>query len=189
MATEPDYKSLEVDELLLNAQLRTELEPYFDESVSLVDMGRLTTQSENEFLQSMLAWEKAPVLPICRWFEPELILPNPECMSDEEISEILVETIDQLYRERIVLEFTNHLADRELYCLIIRDILPSPEKKIDLPRNYLHWHCIDSTDNEDTWLRYYASRRDRELWEETTGEVAPERQEPPYPRVMPRRPH
>ena len=189
MATEPDYKSIEVDQLLLNAQLRTELEPYFDESVSLVDTNRLTTQSENEFLASMLAWEKAPVLAICRWFEPQLILPTPDSMSDEELSDILVETIDKLYQERIVLDFTNHLSDRELYCLIIRDILPSSEKKVDLPKNYLHWHCIDSADDQETWLRYYASNRDRENWQEQTGRHLPSKEEPPFPRVMPRRPY
>lgn len=189
MTTEPDYKSMEVDQLLLNAQLRTELEPYLDESVSLVDTNRLTTQSENEFLASMLAWEKAPVLPICQWFEPELVLPPPDSMSDDELSQLLVETIDRMYQKRIVLEFTNHLSDRELYCLIIRDILPSCEKKVDLPRNYLHWHCIDSTDDEETWLRFYASPADRQLWEEQTGQVAPPREEPPFPRVMPRRPY
>ena len=189
MATQPDYKAIEVDQLLLTAQLRTELEPFFDESVSLLDTSRLTTQTENEFLESMLAWEKAPVLPIGKWFEPELTLPPPEIMTNDEISELLVETIDQLYQQRIVLEFTNHLSDRDLYCLIIRDILPSAEKKIDLPRNYLHWHCIDSTDDESTWLRFYADKRDRQLWEETTGEIAPPREDAPFQRVMPRRPH
>lgn len=189
MTTEPDYKSMEVDQLLLNAQLRTELEPYFDESVSLVDTNRLTTQSENEFLASMLAWEKAPVLPICHWFEPQLTLPSPDSLSDEEISTILVDTIDRLYHQRIVLDFTNHLSDRELYCLIIRDILPSCEKKIDLPRNYLHWHCLDVADEEETWLKFYASSMDRDLWQEQTGKELPPREEPPYPRVMPRRPY
>ena len=188
MATEPNYKSIEVDQLLLNAQLKTELEPYLDESVSLVDTNQLTTQSENEFLASMLAWEKAPVLPICKWFEPELVLPSPDMMSDDELSDILFDTIDQLYGKQIVLDFTNHLSDRELYCLIIRDILPSAEKKIDLPKNYLHWHCLDSADDEETWLRFYASNRDRENWQERTGRPLPPREEPPFPRIMPRRP-
>ncbi|MEC9091254.1 MAG: hypothetical protein VX438_01015 [Planctomycetota bacterium] len=189
MATEPNYKSIEVDQLLLNAQLRTELEPYLDESVSLVDTNQLTTQSENEFLASMLAWEKAPVLPICKWFDPVLVLPPPDSMSGEELSEILVETIDRLYQEKIVLDFTSHLSDHDLYCLIIRDILPASEKKVDLPKNYLHWHCIDSADDQETWLRYYASNRDRESWQEQTGQTLPSKEEPPFPRIMPRRPY
>ena len=49
--------SEEVDHLLLNARLRDELEPFLDESVSLVDVRRMSTPKENEFLASMLAWE------------------------------------------------------------------------------------------------------------------------------------
>ena len=47
----------------------------------------------------------------------------------------------KLFQKRIVLDFTDHLNDRELYCLIFRDILPAREKKLDGPSNYLHWDC------------------------------------------------
>ena len=40
----------EVDQLLLNARLRDELEPYLDESVDLVNVRRMSTLMENEFL-------------------------------------------------------------------------------------------------------------------------------------------
>jgi len=66
----------EVDQLLLNAQLRDELEPYLDEAVDLVAVRHLPLSQENDFLQSMLAWERAPALPISRWFAPELLLPR-----------------------------------------------------------------------------------------------------------------
>src|SRR5215207_5427877 len=66
------HHSAEVDELLLNARLRDELEPFLDESVHILDCRRLPTHAENEFLSQMLAWERAPVLPIGKWFEPEL---------------------------------------------------------------------------------------------------------------------
>ncbi len=67
----------EVEHLLRNAELRDELEPYFDESIRSVNVEELPTPVENEFLASMLAWERAPVLPIAQWFEPELQLPHP----------------------------------------------------------------------------------------------------------------
>ena len=54
----------EVEELLRNAQLRDELEPFYDESISRVNVRHLSLSVENEFLASMLAWERAPVLPI-----------------------------------------------------------------------------------------------------------------------------
>ena len=179
--------SEEVDQLLLNARLRDELEPFIDESVDLLDVRRMPTERENEFLASMLAWERAPVLPISQWFVPELVLPRPESLSDKRLHKVLWETIERLYEKRIVLEFTDHLSDRQLYCLLLRDILPSCEKKIDLPKNYLHWHCLDDSDDPETWLKYYASVEERHFWAEETGQPLPEPESPPYPRKMPRR--
>ena len=177
----------EVDQLLLNARLRDEIEPYLDESVRRVDVRRMTTAVENEFLASMLEWERAPALPIGHWFEPELKLPAPELLADDELHEILWQTIEKLYRKRIVLEFTDHLSDRELYCVVCRDILPSQEKKIELSKAYLRWQCLDVTDYPEIWLRYYASRAEREGWAAETGDPLPPSESPPYPRKMPRR--
>lgn len=178
----------DVDQLLLNARLRDELEPYLDESVDLVDVRQMTTVSENEFLASMLAWERAPILPISQWFTPELKLPTPESMDDDRLQEVLWKTIQRLYDKRIVLEFTDHLSDRELYCLICRDILPSPEKKVDLPKNYLHWHCLDDSGEPETWLRFYATEEERQTWADESGEDLPLAEIPAFPRKMPRRP-
>jgi hypothetical protein len=185
-----EFKSSQADDveaLLLNAQLRDELEPFLDESVDLLNVKRMSTPLENEFLASMLAWERAPVLPISQWFDPELRLPSPDSLSDEQLHELLWMTIQKLYDQRIVLDFTDHLSDRELYCLLVRDILRSPEKKIDLPKNYLHWHCLDGDAEPETWLRYYASEVERRQWWDRHGEVPPPAEIPPYPRVMPRR--
>lgn len=184
----PHSQSEEVDQLLLNARLRDELEPFLDESVHILDCRRLPTSAENEFLEQMLAWERAPVLPISRWFEPELKPPSPDKLSAGELHDLLWRTIEQLYSQRIVLDFTEHLSDRQLYCLILRDILPSPEKKLDLPRNYLHWHFLDVDAQPEVWLTYYASDDERETWAEETGQQLPAKATPPYPRRMPRRP-
>jgi hypothetical protein len=178
----------EVEHLLRNAQLRDELEPYFDESIGRVNVEELPTPVENEFLASMLAWERAPVLPIGQWFEPELKLPHPEQLTEAQLHEQLWGAIDKLYEKRIVLEFTDHLSDRELYCLIYRDILPSPEKKIDSTTNYLHWDCADLGGDSEIWLRYYASPEERRTWLVDFGEPLPPSQTPPHPRKLPRRP-
>lgn len=178
----------EVDQLLLNARLRDELEPYLDESMHVLDCRQLPTQQENEFLASMLAWEKAPVLPISQWFEPELQLPLPEKLDDQELHTLLWNTIEQLYERRITLEFTDHLSDRQLYCLICRDILPSNEKKMEISRNYLQWHCLDFDQDAETWLQYYASNEDRRAWAVETGGQLPPAMQPPFPRKMPSRP-
>ena len=128
------------------------------------------------------------MLPIAQWFQPALVLPHPDRLSDVELSKLLTETIAKLYSQRIVLDFTDHLSDRQLYCLILRDILPSPEKKLDLPRNYLHWHFLDDEAQPEIWLMYYASDEEREAWGEESGQALPPKKKPPYPRRMPRRP-
>jgi hypothetical protein len=177
----------EVEQLLLNARLRDELEPFLDESVEVVNTRVMPTDQENEYLASMLEWERAPVLPICCWFQPKLVLPAPETLSGQQLHDLLWDTIEKLYDQRIVLDFTDHLTDRQLYCLICRDILPSSEKKIDRSRTFLHWQCIDAADDPEVWLRYYATQDERQTWQEETGGVLPPSQPPPYPRRMPRR--
>lgn len=179
--------SEEVDHLLRNAQLRDELEPFFDESLVRLNVQDLPTPKENEYLESMLAWERAPVIPIASWFEPELRLPHPDELDDAALHDVLWDTIQKLFDRRIVLDFTDHLSDRQLYCLIYRDILPSPEKKIDAGQHYLHWDCAGASNDPEIWLRYYATEEDREHWAES-GEPLPPVEPPPFPRELPRRP-
>jgi len=178
----------EVEQLLRNAELRDELERYFDESISRVNVQHWTLAAENDFLASMLAWEQAPILPIYRWFEPELRLPRPESLSDENLHQILAEVIRKLFVKRIVLDFTDHLSDRELYRLIFRDILPAREKKLDYPSNYLHWDCTGAGGDSEVWLRYYASEEERQEWTENYHHPLPPHEPLPHPRNLPREP-
>lgn len=188
MARKEQSPSEEVELLLINAQLRDELEPLYDESIGRVNAEFMSTQCENEFLASMLEWERAPMLPISQWFTPELVLPHPDMISENQLHEKMWNTVHSLYEKRIVLDFTDHLTDRELYCLIYRDILSSHEKKIDRPENFLHWDCANVGGNPDAWLRYYASEEDRQNWfTETNGQLPP-REEPPFRRRLPRTP-
>ena len=78
----------EVDLMLANARLRDELEPYRDESID-TSINRMPLLAENEYLQSMLAWERAPALPIASWFSPVLEVPPPDSLDDEELNEVL----------------------------------------------------------------------------------------------------
>ncbi|NLS94636.1 MAG: hypothetical protein GXX96_20980 [Planctomycetaceae bacterium] len=178
----------EVDELLRNAQLRDELEPYYDESISRVNVQQLSLAVENDFLASMLAWERAPVLPIYRWFDPELRPPRPSVLTDEDLHEILWDVIHKLHEQRIVLDFTDHLSDRELYCVIYRDILPAREKKIELSTNYLHWDCSHAGGDPDVWLQYYATEEERENWADSYRQPLPVKRNPQYLRDLPRDP-
>ena len=175
----------EVEELLLNAELRTELEFYFEESVSLIHSNNHSLRFENEFLASLLEWETAPILPIYRWFEPYLQLSPPDDLCPEELHTTLHEVIDRLYDKKIVLDFTEHLSDLELYCLIYQEILPSREKKLEHRCGYIHWDCSHTGNDPTLWLVYYATDDDRELWTDMTLQPLPPKMIPPYPRDLP----
>jgi hypothetical protein len=174
----------QIDLLLRNAQLRDELEPYVDETLDIVRSHAMTLAEENEFLESILAWERAPAMPISHWFEPHLTLPTPENLDDDVLRELLYDTIDRLFSRRVVLQYTEHLSDRQLYALIYRDILPSWEKKIDLPGHRLAWRCVDESDS-DTWLRYYATESERLQWLEHNEGPLPDAEQLPHPRTLP----
>ena len=175
----------EVDQLMLNARLRDEMEPFLDEAIDLVDICRMTTSTENEYLSSMLEWERAPVLPIGKWFTPELKLPHPADLDDSQIRQLLWETIHRLDEQRIAVAYADHLSDRQIYCVLYRDILPAAEKKLERRSGYVYWFCLDPEDEPETWLRYYASEPQRQRWAWETGQLPPAREPLPYPRVMP----
>jgi hypothetical protein len=160
----------------------------FDESIGSVDVARMSTRTENDFLESMLAWERAPMVPVAEWFDPPLALPEPDTLDAEGLRRLLLSTVDKLYAKKIVLEFTDHLSDRELYTLISRDILAAYEKKLDHRASYLHWDCADTSGEPEKWLRYYATIEERDVWQDETGGDLPPMCDPPFPRELPREP-
>ena len=176
----------EIECLIRNGELRTAIEPYIDEAVWEIDFRHLPTEAENRFLESMLAWELAPLAPVARWFDPPLAM-QPACtLDDDQVRERLLDMIERLHSKRIMLDFTDHLSDRELYSLIRRDILPATLKLVDLPDNFVHWDCSASDDCDPTvWLTFYASDEEREDWRLEEGREPPSRQVPPHPRALP----
>ena len=174
-----------IDLLMQNARLRDEIEPYMDESVYLVDLDRMTVDNENQFLNSLLTWERAPVLPISKWFEPELVLPHQSELDDSQLRNQLHQAIGRLYERNILLEYTQHLSDRQLYCMIVRDILPAQEKKVLLNDTYLRWQCIHIVEDEESWLRYYATDQERNVWHFETGLKLPPKEKTPFSRSLP----
>ena len=187
MSAAYDRQGPEVDDLLRNAQLRDELEPYMDESILSLDTSTLSLAEENEYLESMLRWERAPALPISQWFEPELTLPHPSLLDDAQLHDLLWDVIQRLYDKRILLLHTDHLSDRQLYQVIYRDILPACEKKLDSEKQCVRWDCVDPVTDADTWLAYYASDDDRAHWADSNEDEPPPRQLPAFPRTLPDR--
>lgn len=177
----------EVDLMIDNARLRDELEPYRDDSIDDPTTRRMPLRQENEYLASILAWERAPALPIRDWFTPPLNIPSPDSLDDAALEAALKDALAQLHSQNIVLSHTDHLDDRELYRVIFRDILPCCEKKLATAENQLEWRCVE--DNE-VWLSYYASaverRRFQEEYQVDLPEVRPLRRHRQTPGIRPR---
>lgn len=171
----------EVELMLANARLRDELEPYRDESIES-SLNRMSLQAENDYLASMLAWERAPALPISDWFSPPLQLLPPDALGDTQLTHRLNQTIERLYAKNIKLRCTDHLSDRELYTIIYRDILPCCEKKVDVPGKALEWMCVEDS---ETWLRFYASPVDRRRYQEEHQVELPPAETPKFKRRFP----
>ena len=164
----------EVEHLLRNAQLRDELEPLFDESIDRVNPTVMTTRSENEFLESMLEWERAPILPISQWFDPELVLPHPDGLSGHQLVARAAgddrEAVREARRARL------HRPLERLPALLHRSFATfcrRRKRSSNAARRYLHWDCANINDNPDIWLRYYASDAERELWAEENDQPLP----------------
>ncbi|KAA5540266.1 hypothetical protein FYK55_21810 [Roseiconus nitratireducens] len=171
----------EVELMMANARLRDELEPYRDESIES-SVNRMSLQAENEYLASMLAWERAPALPISDWFSPPLQLLPPDALGDAQLSHRLKKTIQRLHSKNILLRCTDHLSDRELYTIIYRDILPCCEKKVDVPGKAIEWMCVEDT---DTWLKYYATPVERRRHQEEYHVDLPPAENPRFKRQLP----
>ena len=153
-------KSDEVEHLLRNAQLRDELEPLFDESIGRVNPTVMTTRSENEFLESMLEWERAPMLPISQWFEPPLMLPHPDRL--ERPSAVARAAGDDREAVREARGARLHRSPERLPALLPRSsatFCRRTKRSSIAARRYLHWDCANIDDNPATVAAVLRERR------------------------------
>lgn len=147
----------------------------------------LTPELEEEFLQSVIAYESAPWTTHYQELEAAGIeLPAPETMDDETLAAKLWEVINALARMRAFIEHTNHLSDRELYTLLWSDELREeiPAMPFD---EFSAWHIdlIGSGSDDDTnlWMKYYADEKTRREWMKDWPDYEmPQHEDPPYDR-------
>jgi hypothetical protein len=117
--------------------------------------------------------------------EAGIPLPNPDDVSDREMSATLWKVIDGLWDQGVVLYSTDHLSDRELYALLWTDLLLQPEPI--LPEEIAVTTHLDilgswSTDDLEVFLRYYADEETRQEWGKDYGKPIPDHVDPPYDR-------
>ncbi|MFM7103672.1 MAG: hypothetical protein ACKO3N_21200 [Verrucomicrobiota bacterium] len=113
-------------------------------------------------------------------------VPLPPARVDEfQLRGRLWEFIHALAGRGFFLHHTNHLSDRELYTWLHDQWFP--EETADVPPGAGSSCHIDLTealaDDGETFLRYYASEADREIWDEVgSGQPLPPHEDPPFDR-------
>ena len=113
-------------------------------------------------------------------------LPNPETLTDEQVTAKLWEVIERLAEMRTFLSNTDHLSDRELYADLWSDLLR--EFNVQMPMDEYSSCGIDilgGCSEEDMYLyhKYYADEKSRREWlEQWPNDEMPPHEDPPYDR-------
>lgn len=112
--------------------------------------------------------------------------PHPdELTTDEAVHAALWELIRHLAARRTYLSSTDHLTDRELYELLVFELLHEANKDVDIPGMNCHLDILGGCSEEDLQLsmRYYADDEYRAEWAKDWPDfVMPPKEKPPYDR-------
>jgi hypothetical protein len=169
------------------ADMKAELHKLSDGTMTMGMSGDVDQRVEEAFLESVLAYERAEQVPFRELLERDgVIIPAPDELTDEELSEKLEEVIQAMAKRHGFLECTDHLTDRELYTHLVEISLE--ETMPDLPLDDLGNCHIDITggcseEDIETYLRYYADEGWRAHWAESFPDDAiPPHEDPPYDR-------
>jgi hypothetical protein len=119
-----------------------------------------------------------------------MALPDPGSITDSQLTIKLREVIAGLVDNRVYLQQTDHLSDRELYVQLWNEVLREETPAIDEIGFSTHMNL--ATHEPDVYAKYYADERQRERWKkEYPGEPMPAHEDPLYHRdvLLPRAPH
>lgn len=121
-----------------------------------------------------------------------LELPSSSALSDEGLHETLWKLIEAMANLGMYLSSTDHMSDRELYDYLRNDALREPTLVLPGTVEYAcHLDPISggSAEDNELYLRYYASAAERRFWiEQFPDSVLPPSETPPHDRdrLLPR---
>lgn len=123
----------------------------------------------DEFIDNIIAMDNAPISTLTTELDCKGIsLPEPDSLSDEELSCKLWEVIYALAAMRVFLSFTNHLNDRELYTRLVTVFLPEEADIAPEGSGFNTFISVVGTSSEEdiqNYLTYYADESERESWQ------------------------
>ena len=158
-----------------------------NKEISFDESGNCSAEVKEQLQKNIDAFEQA------KWSQPFQVLaesgislPPPDGLADTELNAKLWEVINALALMEVYLEHTDHLNDRELYILLLGDVLlekmvfQSGDMKLAC---YIDLIGSGSEEDNNIYLKYYADENDRTLWaREFSGEPSPDRERLPFDR-------
>jgi hypothetical protein len=147
---------------------------------------------QERFWQRVLDYEKNPhpERKVRELLAEDGIFPLPvEGLPDEEIEPQLDQLISALFRRGLLLNQTNHLSNRELYLLLVNQVLEMEIEAFPIDSGWFthvslsEWGAPDGDESTQVYLRYYAGESERREWaEDFPDRPLPPSQEPPHDR-------
>ena len=148
------------------------------------DTSRLPLDTQEDFWKRVVEAEEGPTTTLTRELEVLGVpLPAPDSLDDAQVRTALWIVIDALSGLHVYLEQTDHLSDRELYRLLIDELLP--EEMDTLGDGNWHVPILGGSSEADLqlYMRYYAETKERQDWmREFPDFEMPPRAERPYDR-------
>ena len=152
--------------------------------MSSSDTSNLPLDVQESFWRRVVETEEAPTTTLTRELEALGVpLPAPDSLDDEQTQSALWIVIDALSGLHVYLEQTDHLSDRELYRLLIDELLP--EEMDALGDGNWHMPILGGCSLADLqlYLKYYADTKFREFWKlDFPDDDIPAHVDPPYDR-------
>ena len=145
-------------------------------------------QTERDFmaglerLDSFLDGTEPGDIPLAVLRERGIEMPDDATLNDEEVHRRLEEVLVAMETIGLVIDFTDHLSDRELY-RYLGEALQEEMFLTDDPNSAWHLSPIGSGSEEDNeiYLRYYADDEERRCWAED-GVTVPPKEPLPFDR-------
>jgi hypothetical protein len=121
------------------------------------------------YLEKLDAWldgDDPGQKPIDILRERGTVVPDPGTLDDAQLSATLWQIIAALGDLGVIIEYTDHLTDRELYQRLIDQVLTEPMFLSDEPNSFEVCDMVgDGGDDENaTFLSYYATEEERTDW-------------------------
>lgn len=137
-------------------------------------------QTERDFmadlerLDSFLDGTEPGDIPLAVLRERGIEMPDDTTLNDDEVHRRLGDVIVAMQAIGLVVEWTDHLSDRDLY-RYLGEALQEETLLTDDPNSTCHLSPIGSGSEEDNeiYLRYYADEEERKRWAEDGFPVPP----------------